>query len=222
MHRSTKLDSGKANSGKRKIADTPGPEDSPHQRTIADLFSKGKASTPQLSPNKRLKRDPPDSQPLPPDKMYTFSSKTNGAIDLTDSPSPNKSSPRPNSVSGKPSNFAPHQGAKKLVVKNLRTTPKGNADQYMNKVWGQLDEALTEIFNDEQPTQSLEELYKGTENLCRQEKAPEIYKKLVDRCKNHISTTLKNKLLEKASVGKPVDTLRAVVEAWSNWNRQLV
>jgi hypothetical protein len=219
MHRSNDLESGQANPAKRKIADTARTEESPQQRTISDLFSKGKTSSPQLSPNKRLKRDTSGPKPLPPDKMYSFSSK-NGTIDLTSS-SPGKG-PRPNSMSGRPSNFAPHQGAKKLVVKNLRTTPKGNAEQYMNKVWGQLDEALTEIFNDEQPTQSLEELYKGTENLCRQGKAPEIYKRLVGRCKAHVSTTLKNKLLEKAAVGKPVDTLRAVVEAWSVWNRQLV
>jgi nuclear pore complex protein Nup205 len=221
MHRSSKLESGKAKSAKRKITATPGPDESPQQRTIADLFSNSKNHS---SPNKRLKRDPSDpaiASPLPPDKMYSFtSSRPNGTIDLTTSPT--KSFPRSNSISGKPSNFAPNQGSKKLVVKNLRTTPKGNADQYLSKVLGQLDEALTEIFKDEQPTQSLEELYKGTENLCRQGRASDINKKLVERCKIHISTTLKNRLLEKAAVGKPVDTLRAVVDAWLNWNRQLV
>lgn len=235
---------GKQN-GKRKLSEQD-PEayekPPPQQKSIADLFSRSKESSNrqfQLSPtSKRPRRDnlypsahSPISKPdiIPPEEMYSFTNsgpKANGIIDLTNSPtsSPCKAAMRAKGKGIQPQtpNFSPHTGAKKLVVKNLRTAPRVNPEQYFTKVWAQLDSSLKAIFDNGKPTHSLEELYKGSENLCRQGKAPELYKKLHDRCEGHIAGTLRDQLRAKAGVGREVDTLHAVVEAWSKWKEQMV
>lgn len=120
------------------------------------------------------------------------------------------------------SNFTPHTGAKKLVVKNLRTTPRLNQDSYFEKVWGQLDTALGTVFGGGKPETSLEELYKGAENVCRQGKAAALAKKLQDRCREHVSGKLRETLVAKAGGGNDIDTLRAVVDTWATWQSELV
>src|SRR5258708_4378141 len=71
-------------------------------------------------------------------------------------------------------NFNPHMGAKKLAVKNFRTQAKADPQLYLNQVWEKLDAALTVVFKNEKITFSLEELYRGVENLCRQGHAEEV------------------------------------------------
>ena len=117
--------------------------------------------------------------------------------------------------------FAPHQGPKKLVVKNLRTAPRVDPEQYFEKVWGQLDISLTAIFKNDKPPYSLEELYRGAENVCRQGKAAETYKRLRERCKTFMSQTMKEELKLKADGSSDTDTLKAFVEAWVKWSAQL-
>jgi hypothetical protein len=120
------------------------------------------------------------------------------------------------------SNFTPHTGAKKIVVKNLRTGPRLNQDSYFEKVWMQLDAALTAIFDGGKPDVSLEELYKGAENVCRQGRAALLAKKLQERCREHVSGRVRDTLLARAGDGTNLDTLRAVVDAWTTWLARLV
>jgi hypothetical protein len=233
-------------SGKRKLSDQDSgryTEPAQKQRTISDLFTRGTnnlshTKDPSLSPtNKRCRLDTPSQllptspsglEPIALDKMYNFSnadSKTGGAVGLSQSPSGACSATMRTQAYGsspRPSNFTPHTGAKKLVVKNLRVIPRLDQDQYFGKIWSQLDSALTAIFNNEKPTHSLEELYKGAENVCRQGKASDLTKKLLQRCKNHISGKVLDSLLAKSDAGSDIDTLRAVAEAWSLWNSRLV
>ena len=117
--------------------------------------------------------------------------------------------------------FAPHQGPKKLVVKNLRTAPKADPEQYFEKVWGQLDVSFTAIFKNERPPYSLEELYRGAENVCRQGKAAETYKRFRQRCEAFMSQDMKEDLKSKADGRSDPDTLKAFVEAWTKWSTQL-
>ena len=154
--------------------------------------------------------------------MYNFTSKTklNTVIDLTNgSPS---SSPKQYPNSPKPTGFAPHTGAKKLVVKNIRTTPRIQPNEYYEKVWSQLDAALADIFVDGKPRSSLEELYKGAENLCRQGKAPELYQKLQERCQLHVINQIKSNLSSRASAVAPTDFLRDFVGEWLKWKKQVM
>jgi len=54
--------------------------------------------------------------------------------------------PRPGFVDlTRQSQFQPHAGAKRLVIKNLRTSNGKAADEYYDKVWGELDDALTSV-----------------------------------------------------------------------------
>lgn len=215
-------------------------------RTITDHFrgsnrkplQKQDSSSHDISPSaKRAKAhhlsvpaSPTPTQVIPPERMYNFTNSDsrprNDVIDLTSSPnaSPSKTPliPRRNNRIVRPTNFTPHTGAKRLVVKNLRKTPRSSQDQYFNQVWDHLDSALTAVFDHEKVPHSLEELYRGVENLCKQERAPEIYTKLCERCKSYVSGKLKEPLLAKARISEDVDVLRAVVGAWSTWNAQLV
>ncbi|KAI9879867.1 MAG: hypothetical protein M1830_006719 [Pleopsidium flavum] len=215
------------------------------QRSIADLLGGSTkllqgldVSTHEESPSvKRVKYSQSCVKPtspshvsevIPPEKMYNFpssSSKSNNVIDLTTSPtaSPSRASHVVRKTNGivRPTNFTPHTGAKRLVVKNLRKTPRVSQEQYFDQVWEHLDAALAAIFNFEKVPHSLEELYRGVENLCRQDRAPEIYNRLSERCKQYVSGKLKEALVLGARNSKDVDVLRAVVEAWSTWNAQL-
>jgi hypothetical protein len=125
-------------------------------------------------------------------------------------------------ASQRPSNFTPHTGAKRIVVKNLRAAPRLNQEEYFETTWGQLDAALTAIFTETKPKHSLEELYKGVENVCRQGRARVLSKKLEVKTKDHMFGALRKALVDKSGDGDDIDMLRAVVEAWSTWNSRLV
>jgi hypothetical protein len=217
--------------GKRKLSDHEREE--PQQRTISELLSKSNSISshsrdPQLlsSPfsTKRF-REASLSSPLSnksqdtlisPDKMYNFSNSENRATGGFGQKAPGYA------AAPRPSPFAPHTGAKKLVVKNLRSGPRLNQDTYFEKVWGQLEAALEAIFDHGKPASSLEELYKGAENVCRQGRASLLAKKLQERCKHYVSGNLREILEAKAQEGSNIDTLRAVVDAWILWNSKLV
>ena len=214
------------------------------QKTVSELFLKSKhksdpepADCVSFSPNKRQKRDlsscesttEAQAKLIEPENMYTFN--TNGprkttVIDLTSSPetSPAKGPFMQRRINGdvRPTNFTPHIGAKKLVVKNFRTTSKSCPDQYYNQIWSQLDVALSAIFSGEKTPYSNEELYRGVENICRQDRAPALFQQLRDKCGKNVSTNLKPSLIRSAIKGSDTSILRAVVTAWSTWNTQLV
>lgn len=111
-------------------------------------------------------------------------------------------------------------GAKKLAVKNFRTQAKADPQLYLNQVWEKLNAALTVVFKNEKITFSLEELYRGVENLCRQGHAQEVCLRLQKKSEAYVSGDLKHPLLERLSA-KNVDVLRAVLAAWGTWNDQL-
>ncbi len=230
--------------------DTLNSSSEPKQKTISELFSPSKLRPPgsdthaalngtKWSPaSKRTKHyssalnqsfGKQSPEVLPTGKMYNFTSPSpnpGSVIDLTGSPtsSPSKSSltTEGRNSTVRVASFTPHTGARKLVVKNLRKTPRVDPDHYFNQVIGQLDSALTAIFDHEKIPHSMEELYRGVENICRQGRAPELYGLLSHRCKEYVSSSLKEPLLAKASSSKNIDVLRAALGAWSTWNTQLV
>ncbi|MCJ1433284.1 hypothetical protein MMC27_002643 [Xylographa pallens] len=203
------------------------------QKTIAELFAPSKhrnTDSTTSSTHKRLKREHStnidalvsfEQEPIKAENMYTFSSTNTNAstvVDLTGSPT---LSSRKNSVSQRrPINSVTPVGTKKLVVKNFRKTPKSNPDHYYNTVWDQLDKALSAIFRHE--TIPLEELYRGVENVCRQEKAPALFERLSDRCKDNVIENLRAPLIETVSRGlTPTEVLRAAIKAWTTWREQI-
>lgn len=194
----------------------------------------GSADQPSSPPRSTTTTDSPrstSSAALPAEKMYSFPSKrVNGSnvIDLTKTPSPTPSPARnaaTNNSNGrtfshKP-NFNPNTGAKQLVVKNLRKTPRTDPKEYFNQVWGWLDDALAKVFNGDGGAEridfSLETLYRGVENVCRQGHAAELAAKLHARCARFVEEGLRTPLVERAGATTEVDLLRAVLGAWRTW-----
>jgi len=226
---------------KRKLSQTPKDDSTPlgKQRTISQLFtsseqkrSRERASL-EFSPDSKRRKLRPTKDPatpLPPprkvasaESMYNFpssrSSCNGGVIDLTKSPT----GPRTRRVSsgGRMDKFTPYTGAKKLIVKNLRTTPRSDPGQYCNHIADQIDSALTSTFNNERLALSNEELYRGVENVCKLGKATQLAQRLFQRCKEHITGEVKQSLVSRVGE-KDVDVVRSVLAAWSLWNKQLV
>ena len=161
-------------------------------------------------------------------KMYTFSKSTpqgNTVVDLTSSPdvTPQKKA----FGQGKTSNgfrsprAQAHVGAKKLVVRNFRKEQKSTPDHYLDQAWLQLDSALSAIFSGEEPSYSREELYRGVENVCRQNRASALYEKVCQKCKEHITRHLRGPLLKEMDE-EGTAMLDATVRAWSTWSSQMV
>lgn len=208
------------------------------QKSIQDLFSTSKQGLDRSadeallsSPNKRLKRDhtpsttltSPQPRTIYADQMYNFTSskaKTKSeVVDLTTSPNGSPVKKGVNAAN-RPTNMALHQGPRRLVVKNLKSIPRQNPDEYYNRVWLQLDAALSAIFKDDQLPYSMEELYKGVEFSCRQDRAPNLFEKLQGRCIQSMKTQTREFSAQAAKLESDIDILRNVVNIWQRWNRQ--
>lgn len=156
--------------------------------------------------------------------MYAFPSKYDSVkpetIDLTKSPRAR----RPSSVTGgqaRANNFNPHQGAKKLVVKNLKPQESWDADKYFEQTWQQLESALKRVLEDESTDFSMEDMYRRVENVCRQGRAKELYQNLATMWTHHIQKTVLESLISKHRMSN-VEVLTDCLRAWSTWNRQVV
>ncbi|KAL4821230.1 hypothetical protein BDW67DRAFT_172084 [Aspergillus spinulosporus] len=218
--------------GKRKFPDQVELSQQPRhqQATISELLHRNQAQEQDdehLPPTNKRVRPSPSSLAADQSEsgnMYNFSTsgpKPNGpnagGLILSNS----TLQARPGNSSHQ-SNFTPHTGARRLVVKNLRTGPRLDQDSYFDKVWGQLDAALSAIFSGGKPEISIEELYKGAENVCRQGRATILSKRLQERCRQHVTGRLHDSLVDKAQMASNIDTLRSVVEAWKVWQSMLI
>lgn len=208
------------------------------QQTLSQLFSSvekqrtldGKESSLSPSGGKRRRLSPRShdrasqlqhslpTRPASVENMYSFPS-TAPAIDLSTSPTSTKVR-RPSSNT-RPNVFAPQIGAKKLVVKNLRTITKTDPDRFCTRTNVQLDEAITAIFAGDRPGFSNEELYRGAENICKLGKAESLATKLQERCNTHILEEVRQPLLAKAGQSN-VEVLKVVLPAWTSWLKQMV
>jgi cullin-4 len=215
-------------------------------KTIKELFttqSKPKlASAAPLSPtSKRTRRDSSPiasteiaTSPAPISKMstaemYHFSSKRAGissnaeVVDITSSPdnSPAKANSQRNDMRKAAPNMHANSGPKRLVVKNFKPTRKVDPRVFLDQTWQKIEKALDTIFRQGDVDFSLEELYRGVENVCRQNMAKDIKERLIAKCKDYVGGSLKAKV--KESLGRPnIDVLRATLHAWAVWNSQMV
>jgi cullin-4 len=129
---------------------------------------------------------------------------------------------RPGSVDlTRPSNFQPHTGAKRLVIKNLRTPSRHDVDEFYNRTWEQLDASLTSVFNQEQTSSPLEVLCRGVEATCRRGQSERLSTHLKERCKAYLEKQLLP-VIERDSGSSNVDALRTVHKFWMVWNEQSV
>ena len=200
-----------------------------------DVVEGGIDDVPSSSPKKRLKRShtsiinetpDPHPQPMDPVNMYSFSSGTRCApsavVDLTSSP-PNSTSLKRPGQNGKarPSPFSSTNGPKKLVVKNLRTSAGPDLQQYYERVLNKLDVSLTAILNNEKMPYSKETLYNEVMIICRQNKAPLLYKELDQKLSEHTDNHIKSALADLMEQKSDLEPLQGVLEAWATWSKQI-
>lgn len=159
-------------------------------------------------------------KPITEATMFNFGAKT-APIDLTSSPT---TAPAKAKGTIKPPPFQTGSGGtRKLKVKNLRPQEKNKAENYFNTTWTALDTALTAIFAQQKIATSMEELYRGVENICRSERSPQLFEKLKTRCDDYVNTTLKAEILKDVGSGTDTMSVARVVEgAWNQWSKQLV
>lgn len=110
---------------------------------------------------------------------------------------------------------------KRLVVKNLRTTPKVDPAEYFERKWKEQSAALDSLFSGGDVKIMLEELYKATEHICRQGRAAELYGRLRDKCVVHLTETIRPQLVKTCQTASGTEALRAFVDAWTLWQTQV-
>ncbi|KAL8869040.1 MAG: hypothetical protein Q9174_004568 [Haloplaca sp. 1 TL-2023] len=155
-------------------------------------------------------------------EMYNFA-KPN-LIDLTNGRGPATMTTvqkRPMGMA-KPSDSSADSGPKRLVVKNIRKTPRTDPEEYVNHVMTQLEAALSAIVTGQKLPASNEELYKGAENLCRQGRAAKVFKSVCDKCRQGVSSQIRDPLVKLVMTSENQQLLSAVMDAWNAWNGSLV
>ncbi|CAE7022636.1 hypothetical protein HRS9139_00921 [Pyrenophora teres f. teres] len=214
-------------------------------KTIKELFTTQSkpnlASTAPLSPtSKRTRRGSSPvassdiaSSPIPIGNMsaadmYHFPSKRadlanqGDVVDITSSPdnSPAKASGQRNAMRKTAPNMHANSGPKRLVVKNFRPTRKVDPRVFLDQTWQKIEKALDTIFHQGDIDFSLEELYRGVENVCRQNMAKDVKERLIIKCRDYVGGSLKAKVKDSLSRAN-VDVLRATLQAWVTWNSQM-
>lgn len=119
--------------------------------------------------------------------------------------------------------FQPHSGARKLVIKNLRSPVNHEAriQEYYARTERELEEALDAIFSNKSPAIPLERLYRGVEDMCRSNNAEKVYRTLKDKVDKHLKTIVLPKIQSAAKVSS-LEVLRRTLAEWKTWNSQTV
>lgn len=119
--------------------------------------------------------------------------------------------------------FQPQLGAKRLVIKNLRKQPDvdSRAENHYKKAIEELGSALQAVFAGAKPTVPLERLFRHVEDLCRSDRAPQVYSMLKDYVVSHLMKTVLPRVV-RAGGNSNQDTLTAVLREWGEWNKQSV
>lgn len=111
-------------------------------------------------------------------------------------------------------------GARMLDVKNLRESRKGCSEKYFDMIWKTLEPALEAILAREKIVGSMEEMYRGVENIYRFGKAQELAELLTKRLDDYVSTQMKPKVMQEIK-DDDIETLRIIGFAWRQWSEQL-
>ena len=187
-------------------------------RRESSLVAGSDAATPQTSSGTMSKAD-----------MYHFPSKRGAVpsnadtVEITSSPENGSAKPngQRNGARKVALNVHANGGPKRLLVKNFKPTRRIDPKIFLDQTWEKIEKALDTIFQQAEIDFSLEELYRGVENICRQNMAKEVKERLVSKCADYLTSHLKAKV--KESLGRTnVDVLRVILHAWSTWNSQMV
>ncbi|GBG65908.1 hypothetical protein CBR_g54200 [Chara braunii] len=112
----------------------------------------------------------------------------------------------------------PAQPVKRPIIKAFREKPK-LPDNFEERTWEKLKEAVTAIHQKQSVSCSLEELYRAVEDLCVHRMAPNLYRRLQQECECHISAKLRGLLGQSPD---PVVFLTHVDSAWQDHCNQML
>ncbi|KAL8685497.1 MAG: hypothetical protein Q9218_007725 [Villophora microphyllina] len=223
---SNEASGGKSGSRKSKKSTlTTQPERSPSRTFQLFQSSQHPLEHSEDSPSKRQKvghsSSPQKPEAMTVNQMYNFAKPNH--IDLTNGNGPTTMTSVERKPSGmaRPTGASTESGPKRLVVKNLRKTPRPDPEKYVNHVSTQLDAALSAVLIDKKLPYPNEELYRGVENLCRQGRASLLYKNLCDKCRHGISSRIEKPLSSRATTMHDPGLLHAVMAEWDAWNNRL-
>lgn len=124
----------------------------------------------------------------------------------------------------RPSAFQPNNGARKLVIKNLRPhNPARDAKvaQYYQQTEAELVGALDAIFDGRKPPVPFERLFRAVEDMCRKGDAEKVYRALRDRLDSHVTRQITPRILAEGGNSNFL-TLKSVQAHWSTFNAQMV
>uniref|UniRef100_U5ERJ8 Cullin-4A n=1 Tax=Corethrella appendiculata TaxID=1370023 RepID=U5ERJ8_9DIPT len=117
-----------------------------------------------------------------------------------------------NSATGKPGDI------KKIVIKNFKSKPILPED-YQERTWEKLREAVIAIQKSKRIEYSLEELYQAVENMCSHKMDSHLYVNLTSLTEVHVKSNIKPFLAE--SIDKLV-YLKKMNECWQSHCQQMI
>ncbi|XP_046734917.1 cullin-4A isoform X2 [Diprion similis] len=118
----------------------------------------------------------------------------------------------PNATNAKPGS------AKKLIIKNFKNKPK-LPDNYQERTWEKLREAVVAIQTSKSIRYSLEELYQAVENMCNHKMASALYANLTELTESHVKANIEQFLAE--SMDRHI-FLKKMNECWQSHCRQMI
>lgn len=119
--------------------------------------------------------------------------------------------------------FQPLSGARKIVIKNLRTSSRTAADveDYYRKTWDNVEAALRSILRGEVPGVPLERVYRGVEDLCLRGQGDRLFGLLKHECERHLSREVLGRIRDGGMVAS-TDVLLRVRTQWAAFNKTLI
>ncbi|KAG8161852.1 hypothetical protein KVR01_008839 [Diaporthe batatas] len=119
--------------------------------------------------------------------------------------------------------FQPLSGARKIVIKNLRTSSRtaADVDDYYKKTWDNVEGALRSILKGEVARVPLERVYRGVEDLCLRGQGDRLFELLKRECERHLSREVLGRIRDGGMVVS-ADVLLRVRAQWAAFNRNLV
>ncbi|CAJ2506228.1 Uu.00g003580.m01.CDS01 [Anthostomella pinea] len=117
--------------------------------------------------------------------------------------------------------FQPNHGAKKLIIRNLRTASRAaELEKYYDNSRKELVDALHTIFKQKPPRQPLEKLYRGVEDICRHGEGDDLHDMLRRECQSYLTGPVYKSVTEECASSK-INALKCLLKYWGIWNGQL-
>ncbi|KFH43225.1 Cullin-4A-like protein [Hapsidospora chrysogenum ATCC 11550] len=121
--------------------------------------------------------------------------------------------------------FQPYTGAKKLQIKNLRTSTSADRDakaaEYYARIHRDLEAAVEAVWAGGKLPLPLERLYRGVEDLCRKGDAGKIYDPLRTRMEAHVNKVILPRV-ERNGRNSNMETAKSLLAEWHAWNSQMI